>query len=157
MTDETMTLETFEACISAYGADPDAWPQAERAALQQFAADNPQAAALLARERALDGLLAARLPQPPETLQAAVLAGMHAAMDAAPDAHQADTNRGDSVALPAAAPTRTAVALALTAMAACFIGGFVMAPVIFDTMTAGSDLLASLDIISDTFLPSEPL
>ena len=88
MTDETMTLETFEACISAYGADPDAWPQAERAALQQFAADNPQAAALLARERALDGLLAARLPQPPETLQAAVLAGMHAAMDAAPDAHR---------------------------------------------------------------------
>lgn len=157
-----MTLKTFEACISAYGADPDAWPQVERAALQQFAADNPQAAALLARERALDELLAARLPQPPETLQAAVLADMHAAMDAAPDTHRGDTNRGDtnrgdSVALPAAAPTRTAVALALTAMAACFIGGFVMAPVIFDTMTAGSDLLASLDIISDTFLPSEPL
>lgn len=152
-----MTLETFEACISAYGADPYAWPEAERAALQQFAADNPQAAALLARERALDGLLAARLPQPPETLQAAVLAGMHNAMDAAPDMERADTNRGDIVALPAAAPTRTTVALALTAMAACFIGGFVMAPVIFDTMTAGNDLLASLDIISDTFLPSEPL
>jgi hypothetical protein len=49
------------------------------------------------------------------------------------------------------------VRAAMTALAACFVAGFIIAPVIFETLTGAGDPLASLEIISTAFLPTEPL
>lgn len=49
-----MDKERFEAIVSAYGAAPRRWPEAERAAAEQFARDNEGA---LAEASRLDGVL----------------------------------------------------------------------------------------------------
>ena len=51
-----MDAARFEAIVAAYGADPERWPQAERAEADAFAA-KPEAASTLAQARALDALL----------------------------------------------------------------------------------------------------
>lgn len=52
-----MTPERFRAIIEAYGATPQRWPAAERAAAESFARSNTEAKALLLREAELDDLL----------------------------------------------------------------------------------------------------
>ena len=55
-----MNDDRFRELASAYGADLDRWPEAERAAAADFIAQHAEAArALLAAERGLDGALAA--------------------------------------------------------------------------------------------------
>jgi len=59
-----MNRERFEQIVAAYGADPRRWPEAERAAAEAFAAENPDAAVLTVGEAGLDRMLdhAAALP-----------------------------------------------------------------------------------------------
>ncbi len=148
---ETMINEaSFIELITAYGGKPENWPVESRAAMQDYCRDNPQAEALLGREKSLDGWLDAMLPDADNALQARIEADMRAVLLATP----ANTTL---MALPQAAPSRRFVASAMTALAACFVGGFIAAPIALDMLTGGADLLASLDIISDAFLPIEPL
>lgn len=61
----TMNAERLQALIAAYGADPQRWPQAERAAAQALASD-PHASAVLREARALDAALDALPPVAPD-------------------------------------------------------------------------------------------
>jgi hypothetical protein len=83
-------------------------------------------------------------------------------MDIALDAESAPTSdsalAGDIVSFPRPVALSSRALLAgATALAACFIGGIIMAPLLVDSITGSADLLASLDIISDAFLPTDPL
>lgn len=150
--DIEMTVEEFETLIAAYGGDVDKWPDDKRPAMQALMNNGTQSetAAIVARAARLDTALKARLVPADEALEARVLADMEAALDIM----AAD----DIIAFPEAAPiNRRMVWAGATALAACFLGGFIMAPILFDTVTGTGDLFASLDIISDTFLPAEPL
>ncbi|MGC6534359.1 MAG: hypothetical protein ACON4V_02285 [Parvibaculales bacterium] len=151
--DETaMSLDDFAALIAAYGAKPAHWPDDKRAAMQHLADNAPQAAALLAREAHLDDWLDARLPSPPDALQNNIIAAMDAEL---PQGNQATDS--DSAWLQTARPSRRAYGAALMALAACFAFGFVATPTAVDALTPENELFAALDIISATFLPSEPL
>lgn len=55
--DETMDRERFAHLLEAYGGDFKRWPAQERALGAAFAAQDAQAAALLAEARALDTAL----------------------------------------------------------------------------------------------------
>jgi len=61
MTD--MTVDRVRALLAAYGADPERWPAAERAAAERLLADDPALASEFADARAFDSLLDA-LPAP---------------------------------------------------------------------------------------------
>lgn len=140
-----MTYERFEALLTAYGADTTQWPQDQRAAMQGLIATDSRAAALVAREAKLDSWLDAHLPEAPATLQDDIMAQMNASLSA------------QIISLTPIMPSRRAYGAALSTLAACFIFGFVIAPIIFDTVTAEADLLAALDALSQTFIPTEPL
>lgn len=60
-----MTPERFRAIIEAYGATPQRWPAAERAAAESFARRHPEAKSLLLSEAELDDLLGRYPVQPP--------------------------------------------------------------------------------------------
>lgn len=147
MEDAIMTEKIFIELITAYGAKPENWPYDRRADMLAYCAATPQAEALLGREKMLDGWLDSLLPAPDETLVERLENEMAKALTSAP------------VSLPQATPpySRTAFASVAAALAACFVGGFVAAPITLDMLTGGADLLTSLDIISDAFLPVEPL
>jgi len=71
-----MTDERIFELIDAYGADPHAFPEAERDAVRKRLAEAPGLfAAALEQARSLDTMLA-RLPEPavPEALRASILA-----------------------------------------------------------------------------------
>ena len=155
MSDKKMTFAKFETVLTAYGARPQVWPDNQRDAMLGYIETDPQAKALLAREAQLDNFLADRLPEPSRNLQEAVLRDMHTALDT-----QNQTTNDTLMVYPvgmSAMPTRRAYGLAVTALAACFAFGFIAAPITLDLLTGGADLTASLDIISDVFLPIEPL
>ena len=149
MSDRHMTEDEFIALIGAYGGKPEHWPQENRAAMQTFCSDNAQAEALLSRERMLDGWLDSQLPPLPEGLAARLEADMSRALLAPPIA--------EIIPLHMPLVTRRFTATAMTALAACFVGGFVAAPLVIDMVTGSNDLIASLDIISNIFIPTEPL
>lgn len=149
MSDTYMTEDDFIALIGAYGGKPENWPQENRAAMQIFCRDNPQADALLSRERMLDGWLDSTLPPLSPALSARLQADMARALNAVSGA--------DIVPLHTPFVTRRFAASAMTALAACFVGGFIAAPMVIDIVTGGGDFVASLDIISDIFIPTEPL
>lgn len=71
-----MDAERFAALVAAYGAEPDRWPEGERAQALRFRLADPQAALpILDAERALDALLAsAPAPEPQARLVSAILA-----------------------------------------------------------------------------------
>ena len=70
-----MTPERFRAIIEAYGATPQRWPAAERAAAERFARSKPEVEALLLREAELDDLLGRySVRSPGSTLTGAVVA-----------------------------------------------------------------------------------
>lgn len=78
-----MDRSRFEAIVAAYGAEPERWPAAERAAAAAFAQAHPEVAGpLLARERALDRLLDAARQDVPAGLAGRMMA--HAARPAGP-------------------------------------------------------------------------
>jgi hypothetical protein len=149
MSKTMMTQTDFIDLISAYGAKPQNWPQDRRAAMQAFCRDNPQAEALLGREKMLDGWLDSRLEPVPEALLNRFDADMKANLTA--------TQSAAITPLPRADLKRRFIASGIGALAACFIGGFIAVPIAIDMLTGGADLMASLDIISDIFLPTEPL
>lgn len=141
-----MTIHEFEEKLAAYGAKPAHWPPVHKDAMQECAASHDEAAALLARAARLDDFLDARLRAPSEALQARVLDDMERALDA------------EIIALlPPAQFSKRSFLAGATALAACFVGGIIMAPLLVDNLIGNADLLASLDIISDAFLPTEPL
>lgn len=154
MSNEKMTFTKFETVLTAYGARAEAWPDELRDAMLGYIETDTQAKALLAREAQLDNFLSDRLPEPRRALQEAVLRDMHTALD--PRNQTTDALMGYPVGL-SPMPARRAYGLAITALAACFAFGFIAAPIMFDNLTADADLLASLEIISDTFLPTNPL
>ena len=153
MNETHMTEDKFIALISAYGGKPENWPLDNRAAMQAFCRTHPQAEALLGRERMLDGWLDSRLPDASETL----LAQLDAQMQSALTGPQIVEGSTTITSLPTPMVSRRLMASAMGALAACFVGGFIAAPIAVDLLTGGADLMASLDIISDVFLPIEPL
>lgn len=168
MTKETdmgsdMQYDEFEQLVSAYGGHAQNWPHGRRAAMLACAAANPKANALLAREASLDGWLDARLPDAPSALADTIISQIGAALpdtnNAAGDINiakgETHTATGDTHA--PLAFSRRAYGAALSALAACFIFGFVLAPVLLDTLSMDGALFASLDILSTSFLPTEPL
>lgn len=76
MTDMSLTVERVLELIDAYGAEPGAWPEDERAAATALIAAQPDTfAAALHAARALDASLAAEtLPLPSLALSEAILA-----------------------------------------------------------------------------------
>lgn len=69
-----MTEERFHQILSAYGANPERWPAAERAQAQAFAAANrARLASALAVEAGLDDLLGTGERQPGELLERRIL------------------------------------------------------------------------------------
>lgn len=74
-----LTLAAFRRLISAYGAAPARWPDAQRQAANALLASSAEARALLRREEALDSVLASlALPQPDEADLARLRAGVAA-------------------------------------------------------------------------------
>lgn len=67
-----MNQQRFEQLLDAYGADPDRWPEAERAAALDWCRDNPGAQNALDMASELDGLIApaALSPRPSDMLMA---------------------------------------------------------------------------------------
>lgn len=143
---ETMTLERFEALVAAYGASTDSWPHEHRASMSHMLEESADAAAILARAARLDAVLDTRLPPPNGDLEARILRDMTAALD---------TNIID-LPQPKAAPARLIWPVS-TALAACFVGGMIIGPIMVEAYIGGSDLTVALDIVSDVFLPTEPL
>jgi len=145
-----ITVHEFEKLVAAYGAKNALWPQQYRSAMQNLVDSDGEAAAILARTEELDELLdaigSAKLASPSEELHSRIMGDMEAAL------------AGEIVPFPTpTAPSLRAVWTGATALAACFIGGIIMAPLLVDSVTGSADLLASLDIISDAFLPTDPL
>lgn len=70
-----MDTQRFEAILTAYGADPSRWPQAERAEALAFERAEPDTAKAVREAAAgLDTLLAgARAPEPSDALAARIL------------------------------------------------------------------------------------
>lgn len=142
-----MTFEEFEETIAAYGSKPQNWPRDKADAMARLADAEPRARALIQQAADLDQALDARLPDKLEALEQAILNDMNAVL-----------GQADIIAFPHNKSTgRHFIWSAATALAACFVGGFIAAPLVLDFMTGGVDLMASLDIISDAFLPTEPL
>lgn len=156
MMSEEMTYDAFEALVSAYGGAPENWPSDQRNAMQQFLSDDKRAAALLAREARLDGWLDARLPDATSSLHDKILADMDAAFTNA-DAVETIAHIAHSNPLTEMSVSHRAYGAAISVLAACFILGFVAAPILFDMMEVNNDLFAAIDIISDNFLPNDPL
>ena len=159
-----MTYDTFEALVSTFGGTPENWPSDQRAAMQQFVNEDSRAAALLAREARLDGWLDARLPDATTSLQNKILTDMDAAFAAAEAAdnvahiaHSGAHSDAHIDPLTEMGVSRRAYGAAISALAACFMLGFVAAPNLFDMMEVNNDLFAAIDIISDDFLPTDPL
>jgi hypothetical protein len=75
----TMTAQRFAQIVDAYGADPQRWPDAERAAAQAFARAHPdQTRAQLAAAAALDACLGADVVDPAgRALQRRIIASAH--------------------------------------------------------------------------------
>lgn len=144
---QIMDIEDFEQLIAAYGSKPENWPADKRAAMTQMADSEAAAAALLARASQLDAALDARLPLADKAIEARILTDMEAMLGGNVIQAFPSTNAG-------ALNTIWAAGMAL---AACFVGGIVAAPTLVDLFIGGADLMASLDIISDAFLPTEPL
>lgn len=69
-----MTERRFARLITAYGADPERWPEAERAAARDWAARHPEARPDLEAERRLDALLDLAAPPPADATAGADLA-----------------------------------------------------------------------------------
>lgn len=149
MTDKLVTETEFIALIAAYGGQSEKWPTEQRAAMQAFCDATPRAAALLSREARLDEWLDSLWPQANAKLEARLQADMLA--------HFATRPAADIIALPPSPPSRRQMASAIVALAACFVGGFVIAPTALDMLGNGADVMASLDILSNVFLPTEPL
>ena len=148
-------LENFEALLTAYGSQTDRWPEDAQARLDQLLAQEPKAAALFARERRLDDWLDARLPESSAQVTERVMQSLKDQLKA-----QMARAQGEVVHLSfgrKASRQASFVRAAMTALAACFVAGFIIAPVIFETLTGAGDPLASLEIISTAFLPTEPL
>ena len=76
MTEVTLTTERVLELIAAYGAEPGAWPEAERAAATMRIAEAPDLfAAALEEARAVDALLQAEnVPKPSLALSDTILA-----------------------------------------------------------------------------------
>ena len=144
MSDE-MTLERFEELVAAYGAQVDNWPQEARTDMQHILENDARASAILARAARLDEALDDLLPDH-MAVETRILQDMETFLDS------------DIIAFPQlqAMPRRALWSVA-TALTACFVGGIFAAPVLIDAFIGGGDLTASLDIISDVFLPTEPL
>lgn len=157
-----MTLQEFENHVAAYGAKTALWPEQHRSAMQDFAGSNTDAAAILARAARLDAWLddmpEAVSHHPSDELHNRIIADMETALAGrASDTGEAG-KAGEIVSFPTpAAPSLRAIWVGATALAACFIGGIIMAPLLVESVTGSADLLASLDIISDAFLPTDPL
>lgn len=148
-----MTETQFIELIETYGAKPENWPAQHRAAMHDFQETAPEAAALLNREAQLDGWLDdwldGQLPQGESDFMAGLEADMHSALSMQASA--------DIITLPQTTTSRRGLASMITALAACFVGGFIAAPIAIELMSEGADVLAALDIISNSFLPTEPL
>lgn len=164
MMSEEMTYDAFETLVSAYGGTPENWPNEQRDAMQQFLSNDKRAAALLAREARLDGWLDARLPDAAPVLHDKILTDMAAAFTEAETAeNSADIVQIDPLtdpltdAMTQMSVSRRAYGAAISVLAACFVLGFVAAPSLFDMMEVNNDLFAAIDIISDNFLPNDPL
>lgn len=157
-----MTLQEFENHVAAYGAKTALWPEQHRSAMQDLAGSNTDAAAILARAARLDAWLddmpEAVSHHPSDELHNRIIADMETALAGkASDTGEAG-KAGEIVSFPTqAAPPLRAIWVGATALAACFIGGIIMAPLLVESVTGSADLLASLDIISDAFLPTDPL
>jgi hypothetical protein len=59
-------MKRLQTVVAAYGADRERWPAADRAALSDIVATNPEARRLLAEEASFDALLAAAASHAPE-------------------------------------------------------------------------------------------
>lgn len=157
-----MTLQEFENHVAAYGAKTALWPEQHRSAMQDLAGSNTDAAAILARAARLDAWLddmpEAVSHHPSDELHNRIIADLETALAGkASDTGEAG-KAGEIVSFPTpAAPPLRAIWVGATALAACFIGGIIMAPLLVESVTGSADLLASLDIISDAFLPTDPL
>jgi hypothetical protein len=157
-----MTPQEFENHVAAYGAKTALWPEQRRSAMQDFAGSNTDAAAILARAARLDAWLddmpEAVSHHPSDEFHNRIIADMETALAGkASDTGEAG-EAGEIVSFPTpAAPSLRAIWVGATALAACFIGGIIMAPLLVESVTGSADLLASLDIISDAFLPTNPL
>lgn len=157
-----MTLQEFENHVAAYGAKTALWPEQHRSAMQDLAGSNTDAAAILARAARLDAWLddipEAVSHHPSDELHNRIIADMETALAGrASDTGEAG-KAGEIVSFPTpAAPPLRAIWVGATALAACLIGGIIMAPLLVESVTGSADLLASLDIISDAFLPTDPL
>ncbi len=74
-TSQTLDRARFEVLLDAYGADPQRWPQEERAAALALLERDPDARALRAQAARLDALLATAEPlEPSPALVARILA-----------------------------------------------------------------------------------
>lgn len=146
-----MTLDRLTTILDAYGATPDRWPPAERAAARALLDRSAEARALLAAAARLDGVLDALPPAPPPSpaLRARVVA-------AAPKR---------------AAPVRTAALLAPIAAAALLALWIVRSPEpappsrsavpmaqlgVYETPTDSLLTLDDLDVASETSTPRCP-
>lgn len=149
-----MTIDQFENQIAAYGSKVENWPDDVRADMSAFCRDNAEAQAIMERAARLDAALDRRLDPASDDLQARILRDMDKTLI------DKTLSNGQVLAFPqstAHIAQHSTVLAAVTAMAACFVGGFIAAPVIIDAFIGSADLMASLDIISDAFLPTEPL
>jgi hypothetical protein len=125
-----MDRERFEAIVSAYGAAPRRWPEAERAEAELFAREN---ADVLAQARRLDGVLDLVAAKPDVTLPAARIMKRFAARrsltsPASPSFWAMAASAVIGVALGfgagAAAPVSAASAEPLQALSAAFVSPF---------------------------------
>ena len=155
-------LKEFSELIAAYGGQADNWPSEQRAAMQKLADNDPAAASLVAQESALDAVLGTDMPPLHNQLQERILRDLDNRLNATNLVDFSQTSKSGQKPGQKSGPifgetSGQNLTWSAAAMAACFVGGFFAAPELLDAVLGGADLMASLDIISDAFLPIEPL
>jgi hypothetical protein len=73
---KTVQMRRLETVLATYGAQPERWPAAERAALETCVAECADARALLAEEAAFDRLLSAAPDKPGAVVETRVRAAL---------------------------------------------------------------------------------
>ena len=150
MTDHQMTEQEFSDLVSAYGGEPQRWPQQHRAAMLAYCDTTASAQAMRGREASLDQWLSNRLDAAPEALTARIESQMQEHLAHAARAGDLISQEIDLIASDTF--TRRHYVSAGISLAACLIAGVILAPEAISLFIGAPDTIASIGFFTDELL-----